>query len=77
MLQLILHLIRGRLRSRDSLILGNLALRHQLQALGRSRGRSPLKNHFHEIRGGVSVGYGPAYFLCDGGRRHRYFREAA
>jgi hypothetical protein len=42
-------LIRGRLRSRDSLILDNLALRHQLQALGRSRRRSPLKNHPHEI----------------------------
>ena len=44
MLKLILHLIRGPLRSRESLILENVALRHQLQVLSRGRKRPALKN---------------------------------
>jgi hypothetical protein len=44
MLQLILHLIQGPLRTRESLILENVALRHQLQVLSRSRKRPALKN---------------------------------
>ena len=45
MLKLILHLIRGPLRDREALILENVALRHQLQALSRGRKRPALKNH--------------------------------
>ena len=44
MLNLILHLIRGPLRDREALILGNVALRHQLQVLSRGRKRPALKN---------------------------------
>jgi hypothetical protein len=44
MLDLILHLIRGPLRTRESLILENVALRHQLQVLSRGRKRPALKN---------------------------------
>ena len=44
MLNLIVHLIRGPLRSRESLILENAALRHPLQVLSRGRKRPALKN---------------------------------
>ena len=44
MLNLIVHLIRGPLRSRETLILENVALRHQLQVLSRGRKRPALKN---------------------------------
>ena len=44
MFQLILHLLRGPLRSRESLILDNVALRHQLQVLSRGKKRPTLKN---------------------------------
>jgi hypothetical protein len=49
MLNLILHLIRGPIRSRESLILENVALRHQLRVLSRGRKRPTLKNHSHVI----------------------------
>ena len=44
MFKLILHLIRRSLRTRESLILENVALRHQLQVLSRGRRRPALKN---------------------------------
>jgi putative transposase len=44
MFKLILHLIRGPLRTRESLILENVALRHQLQVLSRGKKRPALKN---------------------------------
>jgi hypothetical protein len=44
MLKLILHRIRGPLRNRESLILENVALRHQLHVLSRGRKRPALKN---------------------------------
>jgi len=44
MLNLILHLIRGPLRTRESLDLENVALRDQLQVLGRGRKRPALND---------------------------------
>jgi hypothetical protein len=44
MFQLILRLIQGPLRTRESLILKNVALRHHLQVLSRGRKRPTLKN---------------------------------
>jgi hypothetical protein len=44
MLSLILHLIRVPPRTRKSLVLENVALRHQLQVLSRGRKRPALKN---------------------------------
>jgi len=44
MFQLILPLIRAPLRTRESLILENVALRHQLQILNRGNKRLDLKN---------------------------------
>jgi hypothetical protein len=44
MQNLILHLIRGPIRARESLILEDVALRHKLQVLGRERKRPALKN---------------------------------
>ena len=43
MLKLILHLLRSAFRSRQSLVLENLALRHQLYVLQRPRSRIRLK----------------------------------
>ncbi len=44
MLNLILHSSRGPLRSRESLILENVSLCHQLHVLSRGRKRPALKN---------------------------------
>ena len=49
MFRLFLHLIRGPLRSRESLILENVALRHQLQVLSRGQKRPALKNRDHMV----------------------------
>ena len=45
MLKLILHLLRSVFRSRESLALENLALRHQLYVLQRPRSRIRLKKY--------------------------------
>jgi hypothetical protein len=44
MLPLILHLARASLRSRESLILENIALRHQVQVLKRQQKRPQLRD---------------------------------
>ena len=44
MFNLILHLMRESFRSNQVLVLENIALRHQLQVLGRAAKRPALKN---------------------------------